>query len=100
MREDAIFSKTGGLATTQKGHGVSVDPRENLSFLVHSRNMAQAEKRIPIHEDTFEELGHFKGAGETWDDVISELIEARQRENRRELLERTDDDEFVPLEDG
>ena len=61
--------------------------------------MARAEKRIPIHEDTFEELGKFKGAGETWDDVITELIEARHMENRRKLLERTEDDEFVPLDD-
>lgn len=74
--------------------------RKTYPFSCKVVNMAQAEKRIPIHEDTFEELGHFKGAGETWDDVINELIEARQRENRRELLERTDDDEFVPLEDG
>lgn len=68
----------------------------NLYQLV---NMAQAEKRIPIREDTFEELGHFKGAGETWDDVINEMIQSRQMENRRRLLERTEDDEFVPLDD-
>lgn len=61
--------------------------------------MARAEKRIPIHEDTFEQLGEFKGAGDTWDDVITALIEARQHENRRRLLERTNDDEFVPLDD-
>lgn len=62
--------------------------------------MAQAEKRIPIHEETFEELGHFKGAGETWDDVINDLIRARQMENRRRLLERTEDDEYVPLDES
>lgn len=62
--------------------------------------MAQAEKRIPVRENTFEHLGEFKGAGETWDDVINELIEARQQQNLRELLERTDGDEFVPLEDA
>lgn len=62
-------------------------------------NMAQAGKRIPVRADTFEALGTFKGAGETWDDVITELIELRRRENRRQLLERTEDDEYVPLED-
>ncbi|MFW6045470.1 MAG: hypothetical protein ACOC8O_01285 [Natronomonas sp.] len=61
--------------------------------------MAQAEKRLPIHEGTFERLGAFKGAGDTWDDVINDLIEARQMENRRKLIERTQDDEFVPLDD-
>ena len=61
--------------------------------------MAQASKRIPFREDTFETLKEFKGAGETWDDVIQELIECRQRENLRQLLERTDEEEYVPLED-
>jgi len=61
--------------------------------------MSKATKRIPIREDTFDELGNFKGAGETWDDVVHDLIEAKQLQNRRELLERTDDDEFVPLDE-
>jgi len=61
--------------------------------------MAKATKRIPVHEGTFEELGGFKRAGETWDDVVQELIEAKQQQNRRELLDRTDDDEFVPLDE-
>ena len=62
-------------------------------------SMAKATKRIPVREDTFEELGELKGAGETWDDVLQELIETRQLENRRELLDRTDDDDFVPLDE-
>jgi predicted CopG family antitoxin len=61
--------------------------------------MSKATKRIPLREGTFEALGELKGAGETWDDVVTELIEARQMENRRELLERTDDDDFVPLDE-
>ena len=61
--------------------------------------MSKADKRIPVREETFEQLGGLKGAGETWDDVMQELIEAHQRENRRELLERTDEDEYVPLDE-
>jgi len=61
--------------------------------------MSKADKRIPVREETFERLGDFKGAGETWDDVMQELIEARQAENRRKLLDRTDDDEYVPLDE-
>lgn len=61
--------------------------------------MSKADKRIPVHEETFERLGEYKGAGETWDDVMQTLIEARQAQNRRELLERTDDDEYVPLDE-
>lgn len=70
-----------------------------MGYLSKVVNVARAEKRIPVREDTFEALGTFKGAGETWDDLITELIELRQRENRRRLLERTEEDEFVPLED-
>lgn len=62
--------------------------------------MARADKRVPIREDTFEQLGEFKGSGETWDDVMRDLIEARQKQNRRELLERTDDDDYVPLDEA
>lgn len=62
--------------------------------------MAQSEKRIPVSEDTFEALGEFKGAGETWNDVVEELMERSHQLNRRELLDRTADDEYVPLEDA
>ena len=62
-------------------------------------NMAKAEKRIPVREQTFEKLGEFKGAGETWDDVMQELIEAHQQQNRRELLTKTEDDDYIPLEE-
>ncbi|MDJ1430744.1 antitoxin VapB family protein [Halostagnicola sp. A-GB9-2] len=58
--------------------------------------MSKADKRLPVREDTFEQLGQFKGSGETWDDVIQDLIEARQKQNLQEMLERTDDDEYVP----
>lgn len=61
--------------------------------------MAKASKRIPVREGTFEDLGELKGAGETWDDVIQDLMETYWRENRRRLLEETDDDEYVALED-
>jgi len=59
----------------------------------------EADKRIPVKEDTFDDLGHLKRAGQTWDELMEELIEVRRRENLREMVERTDDDEFVPLED-
>ena len=62
--------------------------------------MAQSEKQIPVSEDTFEALGEFKGASETWDDVLTELMERRHRLNRRQLLDRTADDEYVTLEDA
>jgi predicted CopG family antitoxin len=62
-------------------------------------DMPKADKRIPLREDTYKELGHLKEAGQTWNELVEELIEDRRRQNRRELLERTDDSEYVPLED-
>ena len=61
--------------------------------------MSKADKRIPVREETFERLGDFKGAGETWDDVMQDLIEAQQAQNRRDLLDRTADDDYVPLDE-
>ncbi len=61
--------------------------------------MSKAEKRIPVRKETFEQLGGLKGAGETWDDVMQSLLETQQEQNRRALLERTDDDDYVPLEE-
>lgn len=61
--------------------------------------MSQSEKRIPVSKDTFEELGEFKGARETWNDVVRDLIERSHELDRKELLERTADDEYAPLED-
>jgi len=61
--------------------------------------MSRVSKRIPIREETLHKLEDFKRAGETWDDVFQELIKAKQLQNRRELLERTNDDEFVPLDE-
>ncbi|MDY6775308.1 MAG: antitoxin VapB family protein [Halobacteria archaeon] len=61
--------------------------------------MSKADKRIPVTEDTWQELSEMKQAGETYDELIQELIEKRREENRRRLLEETDDDEYVALED-
>lgn len=47
-----------------------------------------------------EDLGTFKGAGDTWDEVVKDLIEARRKQNLREMLERTDREEYVRLEGG
>jgi predicted CopG family antitoxin len=103
---DFQMSKLDGLSRPSSIEVDSSDPspmsREDTDKGCPSNhcNMTQATKRIPVREETFEVLGTFKGAGETWDDVVTGLIELRQRENRRQLIERTGDDEYVPLEDG
>jgi hypothetical protein len=39
-------------------------------------------KRIPVSEERWKELGHIKEAGQTYDDLLGELLQAH---NRREL---------------
>ncbi|MFA9501891.1 hypothetical protein NP511_06570 [Natrinema thermotolerans] len=48
--------------------------------------MSNASKRIPVTEERWEELNELKGAGETYDDLLAELI---REHKRRELAERT-----------
>jgi predicted CopG family antitoxin len=55
-------------------------------------------KWISLRIETFEELSELRGSEETWDDIVKELIKAKQLQNRRELLKRTNNDNFVPLE--
>jgi len=47
--------------------------------------MAKANKRIPVTEERWKELNELKEAGETYDSLLSELIQEHQR---RELAER------------
>jgi predicted CopG family antitoxin len=47
--------------------------------------MSKANKRIPVTEQRWQELNELKRAGQTYDDLLKELI---QRENRRQLAEQ------------
>lgn len=47
--------------------------------------MAKADKRIPVTEERWKALNELKEAGETYDDLLEELI---QEHERRELAER------------
>lgn len=64
--------------------------------------MANAEKRIPVTEERWKELNELKGAGQTYDQLLEELIQER---NRRELVERArevreaDTDDLTPLDE-
>lgn len=64
--------------------------------------MPQASKRIPVTEERWKELNELKGAGETYDDLLAELIQEYQR---RQLAERTrevreaDSEELTPLDE-
>jgi predicted CopG family antitoxin len=64
--------------------------------------MAQANKRIPVTEERWKELNELKQAGETYDELLDELIQEHQR---RQLAERTrevreaDSKELTPLDE-
>jgi predicted CopG family antitoxin len=47
--------------------------------------MSNASKRIPVTEERWKELNELKGAGETYDELLAELIREHQR---RQLAER------------
>lgn len=63
--------------------------------------MSKADKRIPVTEERFDELGDLKAAGQTWDDLIAELVEERKKRRLlRDMDEVREGSEFVPLDDA
>ncbi|WP_229373339.1 hypothetical protein V9T20_11770 (plasmid) [Halobacterium salinarum] len=58
--------------------------------------------RIPVTEDRWQELTELKGAGQTYDELLKELIQER---NRRQLAERVrsvrkaDEEELASLDE-
>lgn len=61
-----------------------------------------AEDRIPVSEDTHKQLHQLKDPGQTYDELLRELAQER---NRHELagrfaeMDEMDSDEFVTLDD-
>ena len=61
-----------------------------------------ATKRIPVTEERWKELSDLKEAGETYDELLEQLI---QEHNRRQLVDRvrevreTDDEELTSLDE-
>jgi predicted CopG family antitoxin len=64
--------------------------------------VSKADKRIPVTEERWTELNDLKEAGQTYDDLLEELI---QEHRRRQLGERTraareaDTEELTPLDE-
>lgn len=56
--------------------------------MLHIAHMAQLmTKRIPVSEDVWKLLGRLKEAGQTYDDLMRELIQAR---NQLDLAKKMD----------
>ena len=55
-------------------------------------------KRIPVTEQVWKELAEMRSAGQTYDELLAEMIELRKK---RQLLEdighSMQEDDFVPL---
>ncbi|WP_435065109.1 hypothetical protein [Halobaculum sp. EA56] len=64
--------------------------------------MSNANKRIPVTEERWQELNELKDAGETYDDLLAELIKEHQRHKlaakAREVRE-ADSDELTSLDE-
>ena len=61
--------------------------------------MSNATKRIPVTEERWRELHELKQPGQTFDELIEELLEQQKKANLFEDLEEAREQEFVPLEE-
>lgn len=64
--------------------------------------MSNATKRIPVTEERWNELAELKKAGETYDELLAELIEEhkrRQLADRAREVREADTEELTPLDE-
>ena len=55
-------------------------------------------KRIPVTEKVWKELAEMRAAGQTYDDLLAEMIELRKKRRLVEDVSRSlQEDDFVPL---
>lgn len=65
-------------------------------------DMSNANKRIPVTEDRWNELNELKEAGQTYDDLLEELIQQYRRQqlaDRAEAVRESDSEELTPLDE-
>jgi predicted CopG family antitoxin len=62
--------------------------------------MSKANKRIPVTEDRWNELNEIKEAGQTYDELIEELLEVHREQRLAEMVRnrRDDDDAFTEVD--
>lgn len=64
--------------------------------------MSNANKRIPVTEERWKELNELKGAGETYDDLLGDLIREHQRRRlaeRAKEVREAESEELTPLDE-
>lgn len=58
-----------------------------------------ADKRIPVSEERWRELGEMKEAGQTYDELLEELIaEHREKQLADMVREKREEGEFVEVD--
>lgn len=61
--------------------------------------MVRADKRIPVTEERWEELHDLKGPGQTYDELLAELVEDRKKARLFRDMDRIrEENEFEPLD--
>ena len=64
-------------------------------FTIVTMNLS---KRIPVTEKVWKELAEMRVAGQTYDDLLTEMIELRKKRRLVEDVSRSlQEDDFVPL---
>lgn len=63
--------------------------------------MAKADKRIPVTEERWQELHSLKGPGQTYDDLLADLVEEHKKARLFRDMDRIrEENEFEPLDEG
>ena len=58
-----------------------------------------ADKRIPVSEERWRELGDLKRAGQTYDDLLDDLIQEHKNHHLAQMVrEKREKDEFVEVD--
>lgn len=63
--------------------------------------MGTADKRIPVTEERWRELNDLKGPGQTYDELLEELVEEHKKMRLMQHINdlREEQGEFVPLDE-
>jgi predicted CopG family antitoxin len=58
-----------------------------------------ADKRIPVSEERWKELGEMKDAGQTYDDLLQEMIENHREHRLAEMVrEKRENGDFIDVD--
>lgn len=64
--------------------------------------MSKANKRIPVTEERWQELSELKKAGQTYDELLKELVQQQRRRQlaaRAEAVEEATEEELTSLDE-